>query len=145
MSQVMIAQGEGRKPIQPSSVALGIGFGLLPTIIVDQHFQRRERFSRLIAAVLLNPAMLGFGLDEGTAVEIDSSGRAEVLGKGALTIVDGSRLVVSNANGSNDNDGPMAFAGMRLDVLTKGWAYELATREAKSPRPDGSGREQHRG
>lgn len=133
MSAVMIAQGDGRKPIQTSSVELSTGFGLQPEIIVDQHFQNRERFSRLITAVLLNPAMLGFGLDEGTAVEIDPSGRARVCGKGALTVIDGSQLVGSGAIGTTENDRPLAFAGMRLHVLTEGWAYDLTTRGANSP------------
>lgn len=132
MSEVMIAQGDGRKPIRPSSVELSSGFGLLPTIIVDQHFQQRERFSRLIAAVLLNPSLLGFGLDEGTAVEIDSSGRAQVFGKGALAIVDGSQLVGPNPDAS-ENRRRLAFAGMRLHVLTEGWSYELATGKATPP------------
>jgi cyanophycinase len=114
-------------------VELSTGFGLLPEIIVDQHFQRRERFSRLIAAVLLNPAMLGFGLDEGTAVEIDPIGRADVLGKGALTVVDGSQLVGSRPIGSNENDRPSAFAGLRLHVLTEGWHFDLVARGAKPP------------
>lgn len=135
MSQVMIAEGEGRKPIQPSSVVLATGFGLLPKIIVDQHFQRRERLSRLIAAVLLNPSMLGFGLDEGTAVEITPSGRARVFGKGALAVIDGSQLVRASSIGSNENDGLLAFAGMGLHVLTEGWSYEIGKRKARPGKP----------
>jgi len=77
--------------------------------------------------------LLGFGLDEGTAVEIDASGRAEVFGKGALAVVDGSQLVGTSRNGENET-GRMAFAGMRLHVLTAGWSYELAARKAKPPR-----------
>jgi cyanophycinase len=134
MSSVMIAQGDGRKPLQHSSVELSTGFGLLPEIIVDQHFHERERFSRLIAAVLLNPAMLGFGLDERTAVEIDASGRAGVLGMGALTVVDGSQLVGSSPSGSNQDGRPLAFAGIRLNVLTEGWSYDLVSRTANSAR-----------
>ena len=134
MSQVMITQGEGKKPIQSSSVELATGFGLLPGIIVDQHFQRRERFGRLIAAVLLHPSMLGFGLDEGTAVEITASGHARVFGRGALTIVDGSRLVEADPIGSDEKASLLAFAGMGLHVLTDAWSYEIATRKAKPPR-----------
>jgi len=132
VSSVMIA-GDGRDPVLQSSVELSTGFGLLPEVIVDQHFQQRERLSRLIAAVVLNPALLGFGLDEGTAVEIDSRGRAKVFGKGALTVVDGSRLRGSSPTASNEPNRPPAFAGMRLHMLTEGWGYELATRAAKSP------------
>jgi cyanophycinase len=140
MSTVMIA-GDGKDPAQQSPVDLSTGFGLLPEVIVDQHFQQRERFSRLIASVVLNPAMLGFGLDERTAVEIDSHGRAEVFGKGALTVVDGSQLLGASPTDSNDNDGILAFAGMRLHVLTEGWRYKLTTRKAKAPvKPGGSGR-----
>ena len=145
MSSVMIAQGDGRRPIQQSSVELSTGFGLLPEVIVDQHFQQRERFSRLIAAVLRNPALLGFGLDEATAVAIDSGGRAEVFGKGALAVVDGSQLLGSGPAGSN-HDRPFAFAGMRLHVLTEGWVYELDTRKAKTPvTPRASARARARG
>jgi cyanophycinase len=118
MSSVMIAEGDGKTPI------LSTGFGFLKEIIVDQHLRQRERLSRLIAAVLLHPAMLGFGLDEGTAVEIDSSGRAAVFGAGSLTIVDGSQVKGASTTG---------FAGMRLHVLTEGWRYDLLDREAKSP------------
>ena len=146
MSSVMIA-GDGTKPNHQFSVELSTGFGLLPEVIVDQHFQQRERCSRLIAAILRNPAMLGFGLDEGTAVAIDSRGRAEVLGKGALTIVDGAQLLGSRLNASNELDLPLAFTGMRLHVLTEGWSYDLAKRAAKSPvqrKASGRGRARRR-
>ena len=118
VSSVMIKEGRGE------SVELSAGFGLLPEIIVDQHFRQRERLSRLIAAVLLHPANLGFGLDERTAVEIGPSGHAQVLGAGALTVVDGSDLIGSS---------PAAFAGMRVHVLTAGWRFHLATRAAEPP------------
>ena len=58
MSTVMIA-GDGRDPVQQSPVELSTGFGLLPEVIVDQHFQQRERFSRLIAAVRAQPRDAG--------------------------------------------------------------------------------------
>jgi cyanophycinase len=119
VSSVMIKEGRGE------SVELSAGFGLLPEVIVDQHFRQRERLSRLMAAVLLHPAKLGFGLDERTAVEIGPSGHAQVLGTGALTVVDGSELMGSN---------PSAFAGMRVHVLTAGWRFHLGKRAAEPPR-----------
>ena len=118
VSSVMIKEGRG------ASVELSAGFGLLPEVIVDQHFRQRERLSRLIAAVLLHPAKLGFGLDERTAVRIDPSGVAEVFGAGALTVVDGSELTGAS---------PTAFAGMRVHALTEGWRFHLATRAAEPP------------
>jgi len=127
MSAVMIAQGEG------TSVELATGFGLLPDVIVDQHFSERERLDRLIAAVLLHPTMLGFGLDEGTAIEIDAAGTGEVVGAGTLTIVDGAQLLGSRSIAAGRSGRPVAFAGMRLHVLTEGWRYALAERAAQPP------------
>ena len=118
VSSVMVAEGRGE------AVKLAAGFGLLPEVIVDQHFRQRERLSRLIAAVLLHPAKLGFGMDERTAVEIDPAGDAEVLGTGALTVVDGSELLGST---------PTAFSGMRVHVLTEGWRVAIGKRSAEPP------------
>ncbi|MGH8221493.1 MAG: cyanophycinase [Woeseiaceae bacterium] len=130
LSVVMIAGGRSRHAARFSSVELSAGLGLLPKIIVDQHFRQRDRIGRLLSAVLRNPAMLGFGLDEGTAVEIDAAGRVDVLGAGTLTIVDGSELQGSSLLGSAKENSRLAFAGMRLHVLGTGWRYDLATREA---------------
>ena len=38
-------------------MVLSPGFGFLPDVIVDQHFRERDRFGRLLAAVLRNPGM----------------------------------------------------------------------------------------
>jgi cyanophycinase len=121
LSKVMIAGGH----------ELSNGFGLLPGVIVDQHFQQRQRMGRLFAAVMRHPRLLGFGVDEATAAEIDPSGRVSVLGAGALTVVDGSELVRGSPGA------PMSFAGLRLHSLGQGWGYNLRTREAKKSPPAG--------
>jgi cyanophycinase len=61
LSGVMITGGR-----QHAGVARG--FGLLPGAIVDQHFYKRNRVNRLLAAVALNPGLFGLGVDEETAV-----------------------------------------------------------------------------
>ena len=71
LSTVMLAGGKGRTALQTGSAELSTGFGLLPGVIVDQHFQQRKRMGRLFAAVTRNPEKLGFGVDEATAAEID--------------------------------------------------------------------------
>lgn len=124
VSAIMIAEGRG------DAVELSTGFGLLPEVIVDQHFRERDRLSRLIAAVLLHPTKLGIGLDERTAVEIDGSGKAKVLGPGSLTIVDGSEVKGSS---------PKSFAGLRLHVLKKGTVPFLISSRRKTRRKPYSG------
>lgn len=135
MSAVMIARGRARSAARLSSIRMSPGFGLLPRVIVDQHFRERDRFGRLIAAVLCNPSMLGFGLDEDTAFELDENDRASVIGSGSLTIVDGSELEGTNLD-VVAADAPAAFAGLRVHVLTAGWSYDLRTGRIERPRID---------
>ena len=49
------------------------GLELLPGAIIDQHFLKRNRLSRLIAAVRLHPELIGFGIDEGTAIVVSDN------------------------------------------------------------------------
>ena len=44
------------------SVRLSPGLGILRRVIVDQHFRERDRIGRLMATVVRNPSMLGFGV-----------------------------------------------------------------------------------
>jgi cyanophycinase len=127
MSAIMIARGAGYSAPRLSSVRMSPGLGFLPGVIVDQHFRERDRFGRLLAAIMCNPSMLGFGLDEDTAFALDPAGRATVFGSGTLTIVDGAQLEATDVHEVLDSE-PAAFAGMRLHVLTEGWAYDLAQR-----------------
>ncbi len=135
MSAVMIARGSGRMAARLGSVRMSPGLGYLREIIVDQHFRERDRFGRLLAAVLCNPSLLGFGLDENTAFVLDATGQVSVCGSGTLTIVDGAQLQSTNIDAVPDY-APAAFAGMRLHVLSAGWNFDLKTRRVEAPAAD---------
>ncbi|MEA1897476.1 MAG: cyanophycinase [Bacteroidota bacterium] len=60
-SRVMIKGGKSQPEIST-------GLKLMPGAIIDQHFLKRNRLSRLIAAVRTHPGLIGFGIDEGTAI-----------------------------------------------------------------------------
>jgi cyanophycinase len=61
------------------------GLGLLPGAIVDQHFLARDRKTRLLAALETHPALVGFGIDEGTALVV--RGRSlQCVGDSTVTI-----------------------------------------------------------
>lgn len=132
LSTVMIARGRGRSAPRLSSVRLSPGLGILRRVIVDQHFQERDRLGRLIATVLRNPYMLGFGIDEDTAFVVDGDGRVQVVGKGTLTVVDGQDLVASNIASVKEHQ-PLAFAGMKVHVLSEGWEFDLGSRRVHVP------------
>src|SRR6476646_2204847 len=64
MSQFMISLGdEGVTPRQRTS-QLTAGLGLLPDVIVDQHFDQRSRYGRLLSIVATSHNLLGLGIDE---------------------------------------------------------------------------------
>ena len=123
MTAVMIT-GEGGEnlltSITPGSTATALGLGLLPGAIVDQHFVKRQRANRLISAVLDHPELVGFGIDERTAL-IVHDGRGEVLGEGPVLVVDARRAGVEPKI-----DGlPSAAQGMTLHVLRSGSTYDF--------------------
>ncbi len=132
LSAVMIARGDGRLAARLASVRMSPGLGFLRQVIVDQHFRERDRLGRLLAVVLCNPSMLGFGLDENTAFVLDAADRISVCGSGTLTIVDGALLEATNVDEVPD-EAPAAFAGMRLHALSSGWTYDLPTRRVEWP------------
>ena len=132
MSAVMIGRGRGKRTPRLSSVRLAPGLGVLPTVIVDQHFRERLRLGRLVTAVIQNPGLLGFGIDEDTAFTVDRDGDVSVLGKGTLTIVDGRHIEGSNVAEVRDHE-PLAFAGIRLHTLAPGWGYNINSRAVRLP------------
>ncbi len=74
VSETMIAGGNP-EPI------ISTGLGLLPRIVVDQHFSERKRQPRLDKAIHLHPTLVGLGLDEGTAAIIEGR-NIRFVGKG---------------------------------------------------------------
>jgi len=79
MSRVMIASGN---PVP----VISAGLGLLPGTIIDQHFLKRKRQTRLESALRKHPGLVGLGIDEGTALVV--RGRAiEVLGASTVTVM----------------------------------------------------------
>ena len=72
-SRVMIFGGK----VEPK---ISTGLGFVPEAIIDQHFLRRSRINRSIAAVRKHPDLIGVGISEGTALVVDNE-KATVLGK----------------------------------------------------------------
>jgi cyanophycinase len=68
---------------------LSPGLGLAPGLVIDQHFTQRQRLRRLLQAVAEQPQLLGVGIDEDTALHLAPGHGLEVVGQGAVTLVDG--------------------------------------------------------
>lgn len=132
MSTSMIVRGESLSHPQKNSVRLSPGLGFLKNIIIDQHFTERGRISRLITAVSYNPYNLGIGIDENTAIILDSSGVLEVFGAGSATIVDGSKITYNEIAEVGDTES-FSVCGVQLHVLRDGLVYDYLDRHPMQP------------
>ena len=131
LSEHMIAFGrEGGSP-RAKIVTLAPGLGLTNRIIIDQHFRQRDRLGRLLTALAFNPFAIGIGLDENTAGFIAPDETVEVVGSGALTIVDPSELEFSSMAQVRKNDA-ICLIGLKLHILDHGSTFNLHSRVAKA-------------
>ena len=88
MSDPMMTGDADLKILDGSKVGVRAGLGLIPNVIFDQHFLLRQRFNRLFGLIMVNPAMLGIGIDEDTAVLIEDNRRLQVAGATQVMFVD---------------------------------------------------------
>ncbi len=131
LSEHMIAFGEEGSSPRADIVTLAPGLGLTNSVIVDHHFSRRDRFGRLLTAIGYNPFAVGLGLDEDTAAFIGPDDVLEVVGSGAITIVDPSDLEYSSMDSAREHDA-VCLVGLRVHSLLDGWSYDLDSRTPQS-------------
>jgi len=111
MSGLVIVDPGASTALDGGKVAVRAGLGLLPGVILDQHFIKRQRANRLMALVLDHPRLLGVGVDEDSALAVRGNRHAEVLGR--------SEVVTVAARGGGE---------LRLLVLRPGDTFDLKTR-----------------
>lgn len=127
MPDVMIVEGDSVTNPRINMVDLGPGMGFLPGVVIDQHFSQRGRLGRLVSALAQEPAVLGFGIDENTAMVVTGD-QFEVIGEGIITVVDESEVVHNNVD-EVLKDEPLAFCGAKLHILPHGYKYDLTNRK----------------
>jgi cyanophycinase len=127
MPDTMIVGGESQSTPRVNVVEMGPGMGFLPGIVVDQHFAQRGRLGRLLAALVQQPAVLGLGIDEDTAIIVDGD-EFEVVGHGCITVVDESDSTHNNLD-ELLRDEALALCGVRLHILPDGYRFNLKTRK----------------
>ena len=127
MPDMMIIEGDSETNPRVEVVAMGPGMGFLPNVVIDQHFAQRGRLGRLVTALLLQPAVLGFGIDENTAILV-SGDELEVIGENAVTVIDESEKLHDNIDGRLKDEG-LAICGAKLHILPHGYRFNLKTRQ----------------
>ena len=126
MSSHMIAFGASGGTPKHRMAALAAGLGVLPSVIVDQHFQQRNRYGRLLSVIAQNPSLLGIGVDEDTAGVVGPDGVMEVIGRGSVTIVDGAGAETDAWDVKGHR--PVMISGVVLYSLPSGYKFDLRRR-----------------
>jgi cyanophycinase len=130
MSETMLVKGTSKETHRIGDLHMAPGLGLVRDVIIDQHFAERGRFGRLLGAVAHNPRVLGIGIDEDTAAVLEN-GRLQVIGAGAVYIVDGSTASYSNVAEAKA-DVTLAMHDVLVHVLAAGNSFDLKQRRPAS-------------
>lgn len=128
-SSHMVAFGVGGATPKQRMTQVAAGLDLLDQTVIDQHFEQRNRYGRLLMIVAQSPQLLGLGVDEDTAAVVtleDGEKIMRVIGRGAVTIFDPANIV-SNAHEAK-RSAPLLASGVVLHVLPEGSAFNLSTR-----------------
>jgi cyanophycinase len=135
MSETMLVSGPGEESHKVGDVlGMAPGLGLIRNVVVDQHFAERGRLGRLLAAVAQNPRQLGLGIDENTAVIVQGQESLEVIGAGAVYVLDGSGATYSNIGERDEDEGKtLAVFDVKLHVLSEGNRFNLQERRPELP------------
>lgn len=125
---------ESMKDQESGKLVLKNGFGLFRGGIIDQHFDRKSRFGRLVYALIHSDhESFGFGIDEDTAILCDGTTReCVVIGSQHVIRIDSDRAVVV------DEPGGTHVTGLVVDFFADGDRFNLKTgtvtiHEDKSP------------
>ncbi len=126
MSSHMIAFGASGATPKQRMAQIAAGLGLLPGVIVDQHFQQRNRLGRLLSLIAQNPSLLGLGVDEDTAGVVGPDHVMEVIGRGSITVIDGSGSETDAWEIKGHR--PLMISNVVLHSLPSGYRFDLRRR-----------------
>lgn len=129
VSQHMITGGSTGIVPTEDGVNLAPGMGLINTLVIDQHFNQRNRLARLLSAVSYNPFLIGLGLDEDTAAFIDHNNVFTVVGSGAITVIDPSDVGHSSMAHARSGDA-LTLTNVKLHILAAGARFDINDRTA---------------
>jgi cyanophycinase len=132
MPDTMIYGGESHEALCKGAVQMTGGVGLAKRMIIDSHFIKRGRFSRLMEIISSNPGYIGLGLGEDTGVIIRNGHILEAIGNGLVVIFDGHGIKYSNISSLKDGEA-IAVEGVLVHTLVKGHGFDTFTREYLKP------------
>lgn len=108
------------------SIKHGKGFGFIPNITVDTHFNARNRLLRLSQFLCGGLSNRGIGIDEDTAVVINPNGIFQVIGSGYVTVVNSENITFTNYDLIEPGD-KLSFNDLIIGFLHPGCRFDIST------------------
>jgi cyanophycinase len=133
MPETMLVGGPSDTSSKISGIAMAPGLGLLASVVVDSHFAERGRMGRLLGAIAQNPKNLGVGIDEDTAILVKPDQPIQVLGSGAVYVVDGQDVSYSSLSEKNP-EGIVSIFDVKVHVLGADDRFDLRERRPVQPK-----------
>lgn len=128
MSKIMLYRGQTYEAMLMGEVQTSAGLGLIDDCIIDTHFIKRGRIGRLVQAVITNPAYIGIGLGEDTALVVRGGSHMECYGSGMVVIIDGMNVKDSNIAIAEQGT-PLWVENLTMHMLARGNGYILKQRK----------------
>lgn len=123
----MIYEGRAEKANLKGEVRIASGFGLIDDVIIDTHFDKRGRFSRLAQAVAAQPGALGIGLGEDTGFILTEGAHIRVIGSSSIILIDGGGIRCTNI-AEIETGSPITVQNLSVHILAAGDSYNLVER-----------------
>ncbi|WP_291287801.1 cyanophycinase [Flavobacterium sp.] len=95
------------------------GLGLLQTAIIDQHFLKRNRYNRLLSALVEFPALTGIGIDESTAIIVRNN-QIEVAGESEVIVVKKPKGILKSKNNNL-----ISIENLQMSIYTAGQKFNI--------------------
>ena len=124
MSTPMIFAGSKEVEQIAGEIKITTGLEFLKDVCIDTHFVDRGRFVRMAQVIATNPACIGIGLEEDTAIVVRSGRKAEVIGSGVVIVIEGFRIKESNI-ADIGSDERIHIQDLNVKVLAKGSFYNI--------------------
>lgn len=137
MSNTMIYEGNAARAHLKGEVKITTGLGLIDDVIIDSHFEKRGRFTRLAQAVATNPSCIGIGLGEDTGMLITEGNKMEAIGSGCVIIIDGHDIRFSNIADIPEGN-PYSIDNLKVHICEKGNGYLVKERQFMPEASEGS-------
>jgi cyanophycinase len=124
LSTPMIYAGSQDEQQITSEIKITTGLEFLKDVCIDTHFVHRGRFVRMAQVVVTNPACMGIGIEEDTAIIVRNGIDGEIVGSGSVIIIEGFDINESNIAEFADKKA-LSIRNLTVHILSRDDKYTI--------------------